>query len=71
MNRYNVVEFDFESWSWHGIEDDIMNAWCKRFGEDIVGSTLANLREWLKQKSDFQEVIDKGYGGNWVLWIFD
>ena len=70
MNKYNDVYFDFDQWYWH-IEDDIMNAWCKRFGEDIVGSTLVNLREWLKQKSDFQEVIDKGYGGNWVLWIFD
>ena len=49
--QYNNVEFDFELWSWHGIEDDIMNAWCKRFGEDLVNSTLVDLREWLKTKS--------------------
>jgi len=71
MNRYNKVEFDFESWSWHGIEDDIMNAWCKRFGEDIVGSTLVNLREWLKKKPDFEETIETKYAGNWVYFIWN
>ena len=71
MNRYNKVEFDFELFSWHGIEDDIMNAWCKRFGEDIVGSTLANLREWLKKKPDFEETIEKQYAGNWVYFIWN
>jgi len=69
--QYNNVEFDFELWSWHGIEDDIMNAWCKRFGEDLVNSTLVDLREWLKTRPKFQEVIDKGYGGNWVFWLWD
>lgn len=71
MNRYNKVEYDFELWSWHGIEDDIMNKWCKRFGEDLVGSTLVNLREWLKQKPDFEETIEKRYQGNWVYFIWN
>ena len=71
MNKYNKVEFDFEGLSWHGIEDDIMNAWCKRFGEDIVGSTLVNLREWLKKKPDFEETIETKYAGNWVYFIWN
>jgi len=69
--KYNEVEFDFELWSWHGIEDDIMNAWCKSFGEDLVSSTLNNLREWLKTRPEFEEVIEKGYGGNWTFWLWD
>ncbi|GAG02451.1 unnamed protein product, partial [marine sediment metagenome] len=47
MNKYNEVEFDFEVWAWFGIEDDILEAWCGRFGEGLVASTLNNLREWL------------------------
>ena len=70
MNKYNDVYFDFDQWYWH-IEDDIMNAWCKRFGEDIVGSTLANLREWLKKKPDFEETIETKYAGNWVYFIWN
>ena len=71
MNRYNEVEFDFVSWSWHGIEDDIRRAWEKRFGEDLVSSTLISLREWLKKKPDFEETIEKRYVGNWVYFIWD
>ena len=70
MNKYNEVYFSFEGWYWH-IEDDIMSAWCKRFGEDLVSSTLVGLREWLKTRPKFEETIEKGYGGNWVYWIWD
>jgi len=69
--RYNEVEFDFETWVWFGIDDDIRDAWDRRFGEENVSIALINLREWLKTKPKFQEVIDKGYGGNWVIWIWD
>ena len=68
--QYNDVYFDFDLWYWH-IEDDIMAAWCKKLGEDLVLSTLNSLREWLKQKPEFQKTIDKGYGGNWCIWIWD
>lgn len=71
MNRYNEVYFSFEGWYWHGIEDDIMTAWCRQFGEELVGSTLNNLREWLKQRPKFEEIIERGYGGNWVYFIWD
>lgn len=71
LKTYNEVYFSFEGWYWHGIDDDIMTAWCKRFGEDLVASTLVALREWLKKKPQFQEVIDKGYGGNWVYFLWD
>ena len=71
MNKYNKVEYDFELWSWHGIEKDIMDKWCKRFGEELVSSTLNGLREWLKTRPDFEETIEKNYGGNWVYFIWD
>jgi len=70
MKIYNEVYFSFEGWYWH-IEDDIKEAWYKRFGEELVISTLTGLREWLKTRPKFQETIDKGYGGNWVFWIWD
>lgn len=71
MNKYNKVEFDFEIWAWYGIEDDIMTAWCRRFGEELVASTLNGLREWLKKKPDFEETIEKRYQGNWVYFIWE
>ena len=39
MNKYNEIEFDFVIWAWYGINDDIRNAWDRRFGEDLVNST--------------------------------
>ena len=70
MNKYNEVEFDFEIWAWY-IEDDIRAAWNRRFGEDLVNSTLVSLREWLKKKPDFEETIEKRYQGNWVYFVWD
>ena len=66
MNKYNEVEFDFVSWSWHGIADDILNVWCKRFGEDLVSSTLVDLREYLKKHLEYEEKIK-----NWAIWIWN
>jgi len=71
MNKYNEVEFDFIVWAWYGIENDIMSAWCKRFGEDLVNSTLISLREWLKKRPDFEKTIEEKYGGNWVYFIWE
>ena len=71
MNKYNEVEFDFVSWSWHGIADDIRRVWDKRFGEDLVNSTLISLREWLKTRPDFEETIEKRYQDNWVYFIWN
>ena len=67
---YNEVYFSFEGWYWH-IEDDIRDAWDRRFGEEIVNSTLNNLREWLKKKPDFEETIEKRYSGNWVYFLWE
>lgn len=69
--KYNEVEFDFETWDWYGIDDDIYDAWQRRFPELEINLVLVNLREWLKRKPKFQEVIDKGYGSNWVFWVYD
>ena len=71
MNKYNEVEFDFEIWAWYGIDDDIRKVWDRRFGEVNVNISLNTLREWLKQKPEFQKTIDKGYGGNWTFFIWD
>ena len=71
MNKYNEVEFDFETWVWFGIDEDIRDAWDRRFGEENVSITLINLREWLKKKPDFEETIEKRYGGNWVYFIWE
>lgn len=70
MNKYNEVYFSFEGWYWH-IEEDILGVWYKRFGEELVASTLISLREWLKTRLDFEETIEKKYGGNWVYFIWD
>ena len=70
MNKYNDVYFSFEGWYWH-IEDDILETWYKRFGEELVASTLVKLRDWLKERSKFEETIENTYGGNWVYWIWD
>ena len=67
---YNDVYFSFEAWYWH-IEDDIRTAWDKRFGEDLVTSTLISLREWLKKRPNFEKTIEEKYGGNWVYFIWN
>ena len=71
MNKYNEVEFDFVIWAWYGIADDIRDVWEKRFGEDLVTSTLISLREWLKTRPDFEKTIEEKYGGNWVYFIWN
>ena len=48
-----------------------MAAWCKRFGEELVGSTLVKLREWLKTRPDFEKTIEEKYQGNWVYFIWN
>jgi len=72
MNKYNEIEFDNENWVWFGIDNDIRDAWDRRFGEENVSIVLMDLREYLKKRPDFEETnINKYYGGNWVFWIWD
>lgn len=71
MNKYNDVYFSFEGWYWH-IDDDIRDAWDRRFGEENVSIVLIDLREYLKIRPDFEETnIKKYFGGNWAFWIYN
>jgi len=71
MNKYNEIEWDDEIWEFFGIDDDIREAWDKRFGEVNVSQCLVSLREYLKKHPDYQEKIDGYYGGNWAIFIYD
>lgn len=72
MKKYNKIEFDNELWSFFGIDDDIRDAWDRRFGEENVSVVLIDLREYLKKRPDFEETnIEKYFGGNWAFWIWN
>ena len=71
MNKYNEIEWDDEIWEFFGIDDDIRNAWDKRFGEVNVSQCLVSLREYLKKRPNYQEKIDEYCSGNWAFFIWD
>lgn len=64
--KANKIEFDFESWSWHGIDDDIMDDWEKRFPDINIGEQLMKIREYFKIHPEKEKYIK-----NYAIYIND
>jgi len=69
--KANKIDFDFKGFFWVGIENDIRDAWDKKFGEDNVSIVLMDLREYLKRHPHYSDIVLATYGGNWAIWIWD
>ena len=66
--KANGIEFDFESLSWHGIDDDIKDDWEERFPDVNVGEQLMKIREHFKNHPEKEKYI-KNY--NLAIYVND
>ena len=62
----NNIEFDFEGLSWHGVDDDIIADWEKRFPDINIGEQLMKIREYFKRNPDKERRIK-----NYAIYIND
>ena len=62
----NNIEFDFEGLSWHGVDDDIVADWEKRFPDINIGEQLMKIREYFKINPDEEKYIK-----NYAIYIND
>ena len=69
--KTNNIEFDFELWSWHGIDDDIMDRWTKIFPGVEVSLELVKMREFFKKHPDHEKVIEQKFKNNFAIYIFN
>ena len=67
----NHIEFDFEMWSWHGIDDDIMDRWGKIFPNVEVSLELIKMREFFKSHPGHEKVIEEKFKNNFAIYIFN
>jgi len=67
----NDIEFDFELWSWHGIDDDIKDRWAKIFPNVEVEIELNKMREYFKKHLGHEKIIEEKFKGNYSIYIFD
>ena len=67
----NNIEFDFELWSWHGIDDDIKDRWAKIFPHVEVEIELNKIRVHFKKNPKLEKVIEKRFNSNYAIYIFD
>lgn len=67
----NDIEFDFELWSWHGIDDDIKDRWAKIFPNVEVEIELNKIRVHFKKNSRYEKIIEEKFKGNYSIYIFD
>ena len=67
----NNIEFDFELWSWHRIDDDIMDRWVKIFPGVEVNLELIKMREFFKTHPGHENIIKKKFNNNYVIYIFN
>ena len=67
----NNIEFDFELWSWHGIDDDIMDRWVKIFPGVEVNLELMKMREFFKTHPGHENIIKKKFNNNYAIYIFN
>ena len=65
-NKPNNIEFDFEGLSWHGVDDDIIADWEKRFSDINVGEQLMKIREYFRRNPDKEKYIK-----NYAIYIND
>ena len=67
----NEIEFDFELWSWHGIDDDIKDRWAKIFPNVEVEIELNKIRKYFKSHPKHEQVIKTKFNNNYSIYIFD
>jgi len=67
----NEIEFDFELWSWHGIDEDIKDRWAKIFPNIEVEIELNKIREYFKKHPGHEKIIEKKFHNNYSIYIFD
>jgi hypothetical protein len=67
----NHIEFDFEMWSWHGIDDDIMDRWAKIFPDIEINIELNKMREFFKKHPGHEKMIKEKFRDNFANYIFD
>jgi hypothetical protein len=67
----NHIEFDFELWSWHGIDDDIMDRWAKIFPNVEITLELEKMREFFKKYPGHEKMIKEKFRDNYANYIFD
>lgn len=64
--KANEIEFDFELLSWHGIDEDIIGDWEKRFPDINVGEQIMKIREYFKNNPEKEKYIK-----NFAIYIND
>lgn len=67
----NNIEFDFELWSWHGIDQNIKDRWAKIFPNVEVEIELNKMREYFKKHPKHEKVIEQKFNNNYAIYIFD
>ena len=67
----NEIEFDFELWSWHNIDDDIKDRWAKIFPNVEVEIELNKIREYFKKHPGHEKIIKEKFNNNYAIYIFD
>ncbi|MCK4446999.1 MAG: DUF4373 domain-containing protein [Candidatus Marinimicrobia bacterium] len=67
----NNIEFDFELWSWHGIDDDIKDRWARIFPNVDVEIELNKIRVYFKKHPKYEKIIEGKFNNNYAIYIFD
>ncbi|GAI78697.1 unnamed protein product, partial [marine sediment metagenome] len=67
----NDIEFDFELWSWHGIDDDIKDKWAKIFPNVEIEIELNKMRVYFKKHPGHEKIIEEKFYNNYAIYIFD
>jgi len=67
----NNIEFDFELWSWHGIDDDIKDRWAKIFPNIDIEIELNKIRVHFKKNPKYEKIIKDRFNNNYSIYIFD
>ncbi|MBA7498269.1 hypothetical protein ES704_01004 [subsurface metagenome] len=67
----NEIEFDFELWSWHGIDDDIKDKWAKIFPNVEIEIELNKMRVYFKKHPGHEKMIKEKFHNNYAIYIFD
>jgi len=67
----NNIEFDFELWSWHGIDQNIKDRWAKIFPNIDVEIELNKIRVFFKKHPGHEQIIKEKFNNNYAIYIFD
>ena len=67
----NNIEFDQELLSWHGIDEDIIDDWVRRFPNIDVPVELMKIREFFKNNPGKAKIIEKKFEGRMPIYIND